>query len=228
MVCCLLPAQLGPGCGNRGRERAMSGTLGEAESPAQLAELVARDAALLALREAQLVAAQKAPELRRLAKDAATAGVVLAALAAAFAFANWALADALSGPLPGWRAPLVLAAVWAAVALLVTVILMGGKDSAKARFDRATGPADIPGRELAVGEAEEMLRQRLEELSGAIALAAERRLTRAILPLAGGMVAVGEEMLEATGDVVEAAEEVVELLEESVPGGLVIRDVIAV
>ena len=67
------------------------------------------------------------------------------------------------------------------------------------------------------------MRETLEQLSDAIAHAAEDKLAAAILPLAGGMVEVGEEMVIATDDVIEAADEITDALEDRIPGGIVIN-----
>jgi len=191
-------------------------------SVSDLVEQVGRDGAMLALREAQLIAAHHSRELRRKARDVAAGVVVLVALTVAFVFGNWAAADALSTALSGWRAPLVLAAAWLVVGSVALAFLLRGR---LVRGPVApTVAADlIRRREQAVEEAEETMHQTLDRLSGAIASAAEERIAAAILPLAGGMVETGEEMVDATDEVIEAADEITDVLEEQVPGGMVVN-----
>jgi len=167
------------------------------------------------VRRARLELADRVPELRRAARWAALAGAGALALIAAFVFANWALASALSSPLPGWRAPLVLAAAWLGVAVLVAVPLA-----------QRWRPLDRAGAVLpqqALDEAEQDFRESLDRLADGIAGAAEERIAAAILPLAGGMVEVGEGMVEATDDVLEAADEITDVVENAVPGGVVVN-----
>ena len=65
------------------------------------------------------------------------------------------------------------------------------------------------------GEADESI----DHLSGAIAGAATDHLAEAVVPLAGAAADVGEELLEASEDVVEA-------IEEQLPGGRAVGQVI--
>jgi methyl-accepting chemotaxis protein len=188
---------------------------------AEVAEEVGRDATTLAFRRAQLELAGQAPEVQRAAGDVAAAAMVTLALLTAFVFVNWAVASALSSPLPGWRAPLVLAAAWTAVGLVAAGLLERRRHLLRGLLaDRAD---TMRRRRAALEEAEETLRDTLGRLSDAIGEAAEDRIAAAILPLAGGMVEVGEGMVEATDDVVEAADEITDVIEETVPGGVVVN-----
>jgi signal transduction histidine kinase len=188
---------------------------------AEVAEEVGRDAATLALRRAQLELAEQAPEVRRVAFDLAAAAICGLALLTAFVFGNWAVASALSSSLPGWQAPLVLAAVWAAIGLVAAGLLERRKHLLGGLLADRTDT--MRRRRAALEEAEHELRDTLGRLSDAIAQAAEDRIAAAILPLAGGMVEVGEGMVEATDDVVEAADEITDVIEETVPGGVVVN-----
>jgi methyl-accepting chemotaxis protein len=185
-------------------------------SVSELAEEAGRDAATLVLRRAQLELSDQAPELRRTALAIASAGIAVVALLSAFVFGNWALASALASPLPGWRAPLVLAAAWLGVGLLVAVPLVR-------RWRSGDRTETLRARQQALEEAEQSLRQTLDRVGDAIALAAEDRIAAAILPLAGGMVEVGEGMVEATDEVLEAADEITDTVEDVVPGGIVVN-----
>src|SRR5690242_18296095 len=71
------------------------------------AEQVARAAATLSLRGAELAAARRAPELRPVARDLAGVAVLALAAITAFGFANWAAASALSTTMGDWAAALV-------------------------------------------------------------------------------------------------------------------------
>jgi hypothetical protein len=82
-----------------------------------------RAAGLLVLQEAQQAAGRHPRELRLIAAHLSiTAGAGLAFLTA-FALANWAGVAALAGSLPGWAAPLVLAAAWLAVAIVCVLVI---------------------------------------------------------------------------------------------------------
>ena len=196
----------------------------EGESVSELVEELGRDTAVLAFRRAQLEAAEHAPEVRRATRAAGATAVCAVALLTAFVFANWALASALSSPLPGWRAPLVLAAGWLAVAGIVGLVwLRSERISIRGWLENMSDAETRAQRQEAVDEAERELRDTLDRLSGAVADAAQDRIAAAILPVAGGMVDVGEGMVDATGDVLEAADEMTDVIEESVPGGFVVN-----
>lgn len=196
----------------------------ERESVSELAEEVGRDAAALALRRAQLELSEQAPEVRRTVRGVAAAGICLLAVLTAFALVNWAAASALSSPLPGWRAPLVLAAAWLAVGAVVAAVWLRSERAALRSWRSTAGAEEtVARRRQAVDEAEAALRDSLDRLSDAVAQAAQDRIAAAILPVAGGMVDVGEGMVEATGDVVEAADEITDVIEERVPGGVVVN-----
>jgi putative superfamily III holin-X len=209
----------------RGGTKALQGDAMEPNQPStavdrpsvsELAEEAGRDAATLALRRAQLALSDQAPELRRTARAAAAVGICAVALLSAFVFANWALASALASPLPGWRAPLILAAAWLTVGGLVAAPFL-------LRWSRADRAETLRRRQQTLDEAEQTLRESLDGFADAIAVAAEDRIAAAILPLAGGMVDVGEGMVEATDDVLEAADEMTDVVEDVVPGGIVVN-----
>jgi hypothetical protein len=194
------------------------------ESVSELAEEVGRDATALAFRRAQLELSEQAPEVRRTARALAAAGLCLLALLTAFVFVNWAAASALSSPLPVWRAPLVLAAAWLFLgAVLGAVWLRSERVPVRRWLQDADVGETLARRRQAVEEAEQELRQTLDRLSDAVAQAAQDRIAEAILPVAGGMVDVGEDTVEATDDVLEAADEITDVIEERVPGGVVVN-----
>jgi hypothetical protein len=89
-----------------------------AEEPvSELIEQAGRAARLLALRQAQLAAVRHGPQVRRASLDVAVALGIALAFLTAFVLANWAAVSALSGPLPGWAAPLLLAAAWIVIGI---------------------------------------------------------------------------------------------------------------
>jgi len=188
---------------------------------AEVAEEVGRDAATLAFRRAQLELAEQAPEVRRAAGDLGAAAACTLALLTAFVFGNWAAESALSSSLPGWRAPLVLAAAWATIGLLAAGLLERRRHLLRGLLADRTDA--LLRRRAALEEAEHELRDTLGQLSDAIGQAAEDRIAAAILPLAGGMVEVGEGMVDATDDVIDAADEITDVIEETVPGGVVVN-----
>jgi len=196
----------------------------ERESVSELAEEVGSDAAVLAFRRAELELSERAPEVRRTGRALAATAICAVAVLTAFVFLNWAAASALSSPLPGWRAPLVLAAAWVAVGVVVGAVWLRSERIPLRSWLRDAGATETAARRrAAVDEAEQALRQSLDRLSDGIAQAAQERIAEAILPLAGGMVEVGEGMVEATDEVVEAADEITDVIEEAVPGGVVVN-----
>lgn len=170
---------------------------------AELLERVIRDTAALG----SAVAKRDAAALRRTALDVAAVGALVVALLAGLALANVAALDALDSPLPGWQAPLVLAAAW---------LVLGGL--AATRLGRLRGGA---GR--SVEDAEAQLRATLEALTGLVTAHAERRLVTALLPISGQLAETGEDVMDAADEVIEAADEITDVIERSLPGGFVIN-----
>jgi hypothetical protein len=201
----------------------------EAEADGSVSERVegvARAAGLVALRGADVIAARRQPEVRRGVLDLGSLAIVVAAAVTAFAFANWAAASALTTAVSDWFAALIMAAIWIAVAVLLAAFLLRGDRSLVSYRKRflAKGAAEtLPERQDALDEAEQELRVQLDALADAIGAAAQERITAAILPLAGGMVEVGEEMVDATDEVIETADEITDAIEEKVPGGFVVN-----
>lgn len=206
--------------------------LGEGETAPVLvserAEQVARAAATLSVRGAELAAARRAPELRPVARD--LAGVAALALAGitAFGFANWAAASGLSTTMADWAAALVLAAGWIGIGLLVAALFLRGGPLSR-NWRRIVAPAaaeNLQERSEAVEKAGQRLREAIDQFGEAVADAAEQKIAAAVLPLAGGMVEVGEDMVEATDEVIEKVDEISDAIEESVPGGIVVNRVV--
>jgi hypothetical protein len=187
----------------------------------ELLEKVGRNASTLVLREVQLATSRHIPELVRAARDLTAVVAVVVAFVTAFALANWAIVEALSPSLPGWRAPLVLMAIWVGIGVLLTVLLL-------ARTGQLTGwqhwwrgftsdPDEaVRSREQARDDAEAALRESLKEFAGAVARDTGVLVTAAIVPLGGNAAEAGEKVIDAVDDMTDA-------IEEKVPGGSVIN-----
>jgi hypothetical protein len=192
------------------------------------AEQVARAAATLSLRGAELAAARRVPELRPVARDAAGLAVLALAMITAFAFGNWAAASALSTTMTEWAAALVLAAAWITIGVVAAAVLLRGGPLSR-NWRRVVAPASVDNlqeRQEAVEQAGLELREAIDQFGEAVAQAAEQKIAAAILPLAGGMVEVGEEMVEATDEVIEKVDEITDAIEENIPGGIVVNRVV--
>jgi hypothetical protein len=203
---------------------------GEAEEAEQadpdtsdLLEKVGRNASTLVMREVQLTTSRHIPELARAARDLTAVVAVVAAFVTAFALANWAIVEALFPSLPGWRAPLVLAAIWVGVGVLLAILLLvrTGRLTGWHWWKGITSDPDeaVRSREQARDDAEAALRESLKEFAAAVARDAGVLVTTAIVPLGGGAAAeAGEKVIDAVDDVTDA-------IEEKVPGGGVINKV---
>jgi hypothetical protein len=190
------------------------------KSASDLLEQVGRDAGMLALRELQLTASRHDEEIRRALRNVAIAAVAAVAFVTAFVMVNWAIVLALQGPLPGWRAPLVVGAVWLALAVAGAIYLAtrpNGVAGIRAALE-ATG-SDDASLEEARDRAEEKMRASIMELSGAVASETGVIIAAAIVPMAGGAMDAGEKLLDS-------ADEITDRIEESgIPGGRVANQV---
>jgi len=171
------------------------------ESVSELLDQFGRDARALLAAELAYEASEHAPELRRAGRDVAATLVVGLAFLAAFALVNVAAVDALSDVASGWRAPLLLAAGWTAVGIVLALAL-GVRTSRLLGISLAPGD-DGPSRLEARDAAQAQVRETLERLASAIASEAEERISAAVVPIAGGIVDAGEDILEATGENLE-------------------------
>ena len=195
------------------------------ESISELVEQLGRETSRLALHEAALSASRRVPELRRAALGIAAAVVVVLAFAAAFGLANWAAVSGLSSVIPTWLAALLLAVVWLGVGtvLLATLLVRAAHASGIEWWRMAGADRDRAVNTLQASrdEAAQAVRDTIERLIGAIARAAAGQLADAVEPLAGAAADMGDELLEASEDVVEA-------IEEELPGGGAVGQVIDV
>ena len=194
--------------------------VGDAVAEDPVSELIGqagRAAGLLALREAQLAALRHGPQLRRAALDVAVALGVALAFLTALVLANWAAVSALSGPLPGWAAPLLLAAAWIVVGVGLLAFVLNRADRV---FDwrqrRGLGAAveqRISARERAHDEAWRGMRESLVRLTGEVE---HEAAVLAVVPAARGVVSAGEH-------IIDEIDEITDDLEEAIPGGGVIN-----
>ena len=200
------------------------GSEGSEESVAELAEQLGRDASRLALCEAALGASRRVPEPRRVALAAAAAVVLVLAFTAAFALANWAAVSGLSLTLPTWLAALVMAGCWLVVgtALLVVLVRRVGDSSSVVwwRMIGADRPEAVRTLQESRDEAEQALRDTFDRLSGAVVHAAAGQVTNAVESL-------GDAAAEAGNELLEASEEIIDDIEEQLPaGGAVLNQVV--
>jgi hypothetical protein len=194
----------------------VTGTDGQADSEArteadrsasELLEQVGRDAAVLMGRELQLTASRHGDELRAAARNLLVVGAVGVAFATAFVLLNWAIVEALVGPLSTWSAPLVVAVVWAVIGG-IGAIYLGTRPGATAAVKQLAGFGTAEGSlEEARDQAEEALRGSLGEFSGAVASETGVIVAAAIVPMAGGAVDAGEKLLDVADDMTDRLEE---------------------
>jgi hypothetical protein len=178
------------------------------ESVTALLEQLGRELGALVFFESRLAAGRHRPELRQAGLGAAAGAAVAVAFVTAFALANVAAVQALAGPLPSWGAALVVAALWIAVGTVVALVLL-------ARIRRVHG-WELEDAEAGRDAAQQAVRETLERLSPVVT----REIALAAVPMAGdvagGVVDVGE-------DIIESADDIVEALTEGVPAGSVVN-----
>jgi hypothetical protein len=129
-----------------------------------------------------------------------------AAFLTVFVLANTAALLALATVMADWLAALVLAAVWTAIGALLALALW-------VRARRLAGGGDETLEE-ARERAEQQVRTTLELLSPAIT----REIALAAVPTAGGIVDMGEDLMEGADDIVDS-------ITEEFPGGGAVNQV---
>jgi hypothetical protein len=191
---------------------------GEKPSLADLVEQLGRDSSRLALHEAALSASRHAPQLRQVALGAGVCAAIVLAFLTAFALANWAAVDGLSSAMPTWLAASVVAAAWLVVAgalvLVVRARLLRGRAAVWVRVLGDDRQAAVAQLEASRDEAERAVRVTLDAAGGALAAAAADQMVDSVGD-------IGDELLEASEDVVET-------IAENVPGGGVIGQMVDV
>jgi len=195
------------------------------EKSPSLTELLAelgRDLSVLASCEVRLAISRNLPEVRRAARDIAAAVFVAIAFATAFVFLNVAAFYGLSRAMSWWLAALLLAAIWIGVgtALLVALMVRAGRVTGwKWWRVFTTGPEESSERlERARAEAEQAVYDTLGRLAPAVTV----EIASAALPLAGGMAGG---VINAGDDLLEASDDIVESIADDLPGGSVVNQV---
>ena len=184
------------------------------DSLMELVERFGRESSALVLREAELAAARHGTDVRRAGRDATAAAIAAVALGTAFLLANWAAVRGLSGSLSGWRAPLLLAAVWLVVGIAVAALPLS-----RFRHLLSRPTPSIEEREQARDAAAQRARGSLEQLGAGLADEVQALMVSAMVQSADGMLETGEDALEASGELLED-------MVESAPGGSVVGQVI--
>jgi hypothetical protein len=210
-------------------DEAASLSEGEAEerdeqSPS-LTELLAelgRDVSVLVLCEVQLAISRHLPEVRRAARDVAAAVFVAIAFATAFVFLNVAALYGLSRAMSWWLASLVLAVIWIGVgtALLVAVMVRAGEVTGWKWWSVFTPGPEERGEDLerARAAAEQTVYDTLGRLTPVVTV----EIASAALPLAGGMASG---VVDAGDDLLDASDDIVESIAEDLPGGSIVNQV---
>ena len=195
------------------------------EATSSLTELLVelgRDVSVLAFCEGQLAAARTLPQVRRAARDLASAVVAALAFLTAFVFANVAALDGLTEVMSTWLAALVLCLVWVAVASALVLALMVRAGHVTGwrwwRVFRGGKEESLEDLERARADAEQAVRETLERLAPAMTV----EIATASVGMAGD---VAGDVVEAGEDLLENSEEIVEAIAEDLPGGGVVRQV---
>src|SRR5262245_49724879 len=194
----------------------------EAPSLTELLVLLGRDVSVLAFCEAQLAASRHLPEVRRAARD--LAGAVFAALAflTAFVFANVAALYGLTSVVSAWLATLVLCVAWLALggAVLLALMVRAGHVTGWKwwRVFRAGPEESLEELERARADAEQAVRETLARLAPAITI----EIASASVAVAGD---VAEDVVGAGENILEASDDIVEAIAEDLPGGSVVSQV---
>jgi hypothetical protein len=175
----------------------------EDRSVTELLEQLGRELGVLVLSEAQLETSRNAPEVKRAAAAAAGGGVAAIALLTAFVFVNVAAVSGLSAAVPTWLASLLLAAAWMAVAGSLLVVFGARRWRLWHVFTRNSTEV-VTDLEQARDEAGRAVRATLERLGPAMAVELASAAIPAAGDFAGGVVDVGDDLLDASDEIVEA------------------------
>ena len=164
-----------------------------ADTPGKLLGQLAHELSRLVRHDLELAAAERLPELRRVATEVAVLAVGVLALVLALATGTWAAVRGLTTAIPSWAAPLVIAGAWLIVAALLLAHEYPRRLMARLsahRHDRAIETSRA-GRE----QGELTVRQTAERLAEALLREAEAQGIKA----AGSVArhAVGEAEREA-------------------------------
>jgi len=191
----------------------------ESRSMTELVEQLGRELGMLSLREAQLEASRNAPQIRRAGRDVAGVLVTVLAFITAFALANVAAVIGLSSVVPAWLAALVVAAVWVALGAALSLAFVASTRRWPVWSVLASSPADVVADlEQARDEALAAVRATLERLGPAVAVGLASAAVPMAGDLAGGVVDVGDDLLDASDEIVEA-------IAAEIPAGSVVNQI---
>jgi len=186
-------------------------------------EDVARAAAVLAARGGELAAEQHRDDVRRVARTSAGLAAVAVALLAAVALANVAAVDALGSSLEGWRAPLLLAGIWLAVAVIGMALIARWEPWLRRmlRRDLAGQAEQLANCQHRFDAAQAELHAALEALAAATSAAVKRDIAEAIVP--DSIAGVGEGLADAGDKALDMVDDVTDSIEDRIPGGVVVN-----
>jgi len=194
----------------------------EAPSVTELLVVLGRDISVLVLCEAQLAASRNLPEVRRAARDVTGALVAALAFLTAFVFANVAALYGLTTDMSSWLAALVLCVAWLALGSVLVLALMFRAGHVTGwrwwRVFRAGPEESLEDLERARADAEQAVRETLLRLAPAITI----EIASASVAVAGD---VAEDVVGAGENILEASDDIVEAIAEDLPGGSVVSQV---
>ena len=180
----------------------------DAQSVTELLVQLGGEVSVLAFCEAQLAASRNMPQVRRAARDIAGVLLVTVAGLTAFVLANVAALQGLATIMSTWLAALVLCAGWIVLGVALVLVLMVRAGQVTGwnwwRVFSAGREETLTDLERARAAAEQAVRDTLARLAPAISI----EIAKAAVPMAGefasGAVDVGQDLLEASDDMVEA------------------------
>jgi Putative Actinobacterial Holin-X, holin superfamily III len=191
----------------------------EALSMTELLEQLGRELGVLALAEAQLETSRNAPEVKRGVSAVVVAVGAVIAFLTALACLNVAVGSGLSTVVPTWLASLFLAVAWLVVGGSLLLIF-----AARARrwrlwsvFAHSSTEA-VVDLEQARNEAGRAVRATLERLGPAIAVELASEAVAAAGDIAEGVVGMGDDLLDASDEIVEA-------IASEIPAGGVVNQI---
>ena len=173
----------------------------------------------LALSEAEVWTARHSAEVKRAARNFAVLALIGVGFLAAFAFLNVAAFSGLSTTLSPWLSALVLAAVWLVIAGLASVVVIGHLRRSPLWGVFTARPTEaIDELEQTRKEAGEAVQETIGQLVPALSI----EIATAAIPSAGGIasgvVGAGEELLEASDEIVDS-------IIDELPAGSVVNQI---
>jgi hypothetical protein len=200
----------------------------EVPSITELLVQLGRDISILGFLESQLAASRNLPEVRRTARDIASALIAALAFLTAFAFANVAAHNALTKVMSSWLAALVLCAAWLVIGAALTLALMVRAGHVTGwrwwRVFREGPEESLEDLEQARDDAERTVRETLMRLAPVMVIEIASASVSAAGDVAGDMAGdVAGGVVEAGGDVLEGSDQVVEAIAEELPAGSVVN-----